>query len=165
MNEAYRLNKEMEAATALREALATDDIDVLRDAVEGETNLNEMIASTVLSIDEDMTLVAALKSHIDELKQRHARIAKRVDTKRAAVEQAMVIAERKTLELPTMTVTLKNRPKALVVVDESRIPAEYWRDRDPSLDRKALLDALKDGAVIPGADLDNGGVALQMRRN
>ena len=164
MSDTYRLHKEMEAARALREALP-DDEDLLRDSIESETNLNEIIQQTVLSLDEDMILETGLKEIVGALRQRHERIKKRIENKRAAIEQAMLIAERKTLELPTMTVTLKERPKGLVVIDESRIPGNYWIAQDPKLDRKTLLAALKDGAEIDGADLEEGGVSLQMRRN
>ena len=178
MTDTYHLHKEMEAARALREALGASpnpenrpfdddavDQELVRDMLEGETNLNEMIAQTVQSLDEDMILEIGLKEIVGALRQRHERIKKRIENKRAAIEQAMLIAERKTMELPTMTITLKDKPAALVVVDESRIPGDYWQPQDPKLDRKVLLQALKDGQTIDGADLDTGGVSLQMRRN
>lgn len=161
----YRLNKQMEAAHALREALATDDEDLLRDCIEGETSLQEMIGATVLSMDEDTILAGGLKEHVDALSQRLTRIKKRIETKRAAIEQAMVIGEVKSLELPTMTVSVKKRPDGLQITDEAAIPADWWKPQDPKLDKRALLTALKGGAAIPGAQLDNGGVSLQMRRN
>ena len=165
MNETYKLHKEMEAATALREALDQDDAELLRDAIEGETNLREMIQTTVLSLDEDMTLVDGLFDHIKSLQERLARLRRRVDYKRAAIEQAMTIAELKTLELPTMTATIRRLKPGLQILDEALIPSEFWKDKDPTLDRSALKKALDNGARIPGADLDNGSIALQLRRN
>ena len=161
----YRLNKQMEAAHALREALGTDDDDLLRDSIEGETDLHEMITTTVLSMDEDTILADGLKGHLDALNQRHQRVRKRIETKRAAIEQAMVIGELTSLELPTMTVSVKRRPPGLQITDEAAIPAEFWKPKDPALDKRSLLAALKDEKTVPGAQLDNGGVSLQMRRN
>ncbi len=164
MSEVYRLNKEMEAANALRDALSTDDDDLLRDMIEGETSLHEMIGKTVESLDEDTMLSDALKARIADLRTRADRIVARIATKRAAIEQAMVIGDVKSLELPTLTATVKRTTPGLQITDESIIPATYWKPKDPVLDKKALKDALKDGPV-PGAQLDNGGVALQLRRN
>lgn len=164
MSEVYRLNKETEAANALRDALSTDDDDLLRDMIEGETSLHEMIGKTVESLDEDTMLSDALKVRIADLRTRADRIVARIATKRAAIEQAMVIGDLKSLELPTLTATVKRTAPGLQITDESIIPASYWKAKDPVLDKKALKDALKDGSV-PGAQLDNGGVALQLRRN
>lgn len=174
----YRLNKQMEAANALRDALGASsdpekalfdddcvDHELVRDMIEGETDLHEMIAATVASMDEDSILSDGLKTLLDALKQRQDRIQKRIAVKRAALEQAMVIGELKTLELPTMTLTVRRTPPSLQITDESSIPPEYWKAKDPALDKRAVLAALKDGAAIPGAQLDNGGVALQLRRN
>ena len=119
----------------------------------------------MLSLDEDMTLVAGLAEHVKALQERLARLKRRVDYKRAAIEQAMTIAELKSLELPTMTATIRRLKPGLQIIDESLIPGEFWKDKDPSLDRSALKRALEDGARIPGADLDNGNIALQLRRN
>lgn len=164
MSELYRLNREMIAANALREALGTDDDDLLRDSIEGETDLHEMIAATVTSMDEDTMLADGLANRIYDLKTRAARIEKRIATKRAAIEQAMVIGDLKTLELPTITATVKRTTPGLQITDEAMIPEAYWKAKDPVLDKAALKKALKDGP-IPGAQLDNGGVALQLRRN
>ncbi|MGE0857439.1 MAG: siphovirus Gp157 family protein [Hyphomicrobiaceae bacterium] len=45
----------------------------------------------------------------------------------------------------------------------SRIPSEFWKPQPPRLDKKVVLDALKAGAVVPGAELSNGGETLSMR--
>lgn len=161
----YRLNKQMAAANALRAALSSEDEDLLRDCIEGETDLREMIQTTILSMDEDTILADGLKGHLEALTKRHQRIRKRIDTKRAAIEQAMVIGEVKTLELPTMTATVKRTAPGLQITDEAAIPGDWWKAKDPALDKRALLTALKGGAEIAGAQLDNGGVSLQLRRN
>ncbi len=124
-----------------------------------------MIRKTVLSMDEDTILADGLKAHMEALLKRHQRIRKRIDTKRAAIEQAMVIGELSSLELPTLTATVRRTPPQLQISDEAAIPPEFWKAKDPALDRKAVLAALKDGRKVPGAGLDNGGVALQLRRN
>lgn len=161
----YRLNKQMEAAHALREALDSDDEDLLRDTIEGETSLQEMIAATIDSMDEDTMLADGIAVRLADLTKRRDRLRARIATKRAAIEQAMVIGEVKTLEMPTMTATVKRTPPNLQITDEAAIPADWWKPKDPALDNKALLTALKGGAVVPGAQLDNGGVSLQLRRN
>ena len=174
----YKLNKEMEAATALRVALGAgenpesrlfddDPIDevLVRDTIEGETNLHELIKATMASMDQDTILIEGLVAHLDALKPRLERLKKRLLAKKAAVEQAMMIGEIKRLETPTGMLSIKATPRQLQITDEAAIPSDWWTAQDPKLDKRALLKALKGGAKIPGAQLDNGGIALQLRRN
>ena len=162
----HRLHREMNAAIVLKQSLKDtlgDDAEAMRDMIEGETSLHEMIEHIVLSMDEDEMLVVGLDARIAELQERKRRIENRIGSKRAMVEQAMVIGEIETLERPTFTLSLRRVPPKAEVTDESLIPSSYWQPQPPKLDKKALLSALKDGTIIPGANLSNGGIALQIR--
>ena len=79
----------------------------------------------------------------------------------------MVLTEQPALRLPSATISVTRRPPGLVIADEADIPAQFWVQPDPpapKLDKKALLAALNDNQVIPGAGLDNGSVSLTVRR-
>jgi hypothetical protein len=162
-----QLAKELHAAKELRQSLIAafgEDAELIRDTIEGETNLREAIAGVADSIREDETLTSGLEAMIDKLAERKQRIESRIATKRAIVLQAMSIGEIKTLELPDVTLTVKAIPRAVEIIDEAQIPAEFWKAREPTLDRKGIAAAIKEGRAIPGATLDNGGVTLQLRR-
>lgn len=179
------ISKEIQAALALREslkALHVNDAEAIADAVEGETSLLETIAAVDRSIIDDEAMVAGLTTTIAELESRKSRVQIRIERKRAAVEQALQIAERQTIELPTGTLTLKNVPPKLEIIDESKIPARFWKTADPTIDRTALTAAFKASVTeqvsarkagleppaaleIPGARLGNGGITLQIRRS
>ena len=49
------------------------------------------------------------------------------------------------------------------VVEESAIPAGYWRPQPPKLDRQAVLVALKDGVSVPGAALSSPAPTIAVR--
>ncbi len=166
MNEQYQLNKELNAAITLKASLAdmADDVELIADMIEGETDLNEMIGAVFLSIDEDEILVTGIDARTLELSDRKLRLKKRIDAKRASIEQAMSIGEIKKIEAATFTLSLKKVAAGLVINDESIIPTAYWKPQDPRLDKKAVKDALKDDKSVPGATLDNGGIALAIRR-
>jgi hypothetical protein len=168
MNAEQTISKEIAAARALHEALALvvgDDIEALRDTIEGETNLHEAIKDVIGSIREDEILVAGLTTIITDLEQRKGRLSERIARKRAAIEQAMQIGELKKLELPDCTLSLKSVPPGLEITDEAKIPSKFWKPQDPKLDRNAVKTALKEGEEVPGATLGNGGISLQIRRS
>lgn len=168
MNTEYQIAKQIAAAKALRETLAIalgDDADTMRDMIEGETSLHEAIASVMASIREDEMMSVGIGVMMDDLKKRLVRLNERISRKRTAVEQAMIIGELRSLELPDATLTIKAVPPKLEIVDEASVPAKFWFSREPELDRKAIKAALKDGEAVPGATLGNGSVTLQIRRS
>lgn len=164
------LEREMQAAQALKAALiATYDEDQIdgvtfRDAIEGETNLHEMIAGVMDSILECGIQEAGLREMITKLKARLDRVELQQSRLRACLEQALIVGEIKTMVLPDATITLKNTPPKVEIVNDMDIPAKFWDDRPPVLSRSRLSDALKAGETVPGATMSNGGVTLQIRR-
>lgn len=163
-----KLSKEIAAAKALRESIAImagEDEETIRDTIEGETGLHEAIAGVMVLIREQEILAAGIDVILKTMSARLSRAEARISRYRAAIEQAMQIGELKSLALPEATLTLKIVPPKLEIVDEAKIPSQFWKPRDPVLDRKAVGDVLKTGIAIPGAIMGNGGVTLQIRRN
>lgn len=165
------LAKESAAANALRQGLAlmTDDADAIRDTIEGETDLHEAIASVMEAITEDQIAIEGLTSMIGTMQERKERLSNRIDRRRTLIEQAMLIGGLQMLPLPDATLSIKTTPRQVEVFDESAVPAEYWKAKDPALDkaalRKALTDAAESGETIPGAMLGDPGITLQIRRS
>lgn len=167
MSTMRNLQREMEAAKIVKEqiaVLAGDDEDFIRDSIEGETNLFEIISALVAADGEDKALVEGLDHFADALDARKQRIKQRIETRRALLASAMEIAELKKLETPAGTISQTKVAPKPIVQDEADIPAEFWKPSDPKLDRKALGDALKEGRVIPGATMSNGGFTVTIRR-
>lgn len=168
MSQIVELEREVEAAKLLRAQLddiCASDPDFLRDAIEGETNVRELIAKIAAEEGEDKAIISALETFAEGLAARKDRIKARVETRRALLATALEVAGLKSLETPTGTVAItKVAPKA-ITTEESEIPSRFWKAQPPKLDRKALADALKAGETIPGATLSNGSQTVTIRRN
>lgn len=165
------LTREIAAAKALKESLAVhlgdgdEAILFLADAIEGETNLHETIRRVMAEVAEAEILEHGLSAMIDEYEARKHRIKKRISRLEACIEQAMMVGEIKRLTFPDVTLTLRNNPPSIEIVNEAEVPAAYWKARDPTLDKRAIAAAMKAGAVIPGAVMGNGSQSLQIRRS
>jgi hypothetical protein len=161
-----RLQRETEAARILREQLADlmdgDEI-AIRDTIEGETNLHELIASVAEDIATDEASVAGIKAHIETMKARKERLERRIEFRRSAILNAMSIGEVKKLELAIATLSRKPVPPKVQIVNEAEIPSQFWKRADPTLDKKAIADALKNNEQVPGATLSNGGETLAVK--
>ena len=133
------------------------------DTLEGLTDLHEMIATVVLSQLEDLSLAGALRERIGDMQERLVRFEDRAEKKRHIVLSVLERAGIKKLIKPEFTVSLRQTPRPLVVIDEKEIPPELWVFQPAKLDRRRLADALKSGRAVAGATLGNGGLTLSMR--
>ena len=145
------LSKEIEAAKILLSNLSelADDDDLRRDAIEGETNLFEAIKEAAKRVGEDEAAAAGIDEYINSLKARKDRLTERAKTTRHAIHVAMGIASLQRLETPIATASVAKVNPSVNVTDESAIPAKYWVDGEPKLDKKALLADLKANAGLP----------------
>jgi anion-transporting ArsA/GET3 family ATPase len=152
----------------LREQFPDEDDDGLADTLEGMSALPEQIGAVVRSSDLDMALVEAIAKRMKELEARQQRLTHRFDTKRRLVAEAMERAGLRRVEAYDATITLAQKPAAVIITDRAAIPAAYLRLPplvEPQPDKAAILAALKQGAEVPGAVLSNGGQRLSVRKS
>ncbi|MBO6755434.1 MAG: siphovirus Gp157 family protein [Roseibium sp.] len=170
-NAAHELYKESRKAATfvdgIKHLLGEDD-DLLHDMLEGETDLMTALQKAADAIDEENVLIDGMDKRIGEMQERKRLAKARVQHIKTLIEQALVMAgDMKTVRLPNMTITLRDRKPAPVIERESDIPSRFWIPQpppDPKLDKKALAEAMNGGAEVPGCHLDNGGVTLAFRR-
>lgn len=162
----HRMLREIKAAEAIKAGLlaVTDDEDAIRDTIEGETNLHEMVRGMLLSIEDDQLMVDGASARITDLQERKRRFEERIDSKRSLIEQAMLVGEIDKFEMDLATISLRATPQKAIVAEESEIPSEFFAPQPPKLDTKKLTAALKEGQAIPGASLSNGGRTISIRR-
>lgn len=143
--------------------LGADDDETLRDTLEGECNLTDLIEGALEQIALDGAALEGIAAHKQRLQSRESRLKKRIDNFRTALQTALDVAVLKTHEGAIGTITRKRISPSLVITSESDLPSEYFIPQEPKLDRKALTDALKDKQIVPGAELSNGGETIQIR--
>jgi len=140
------------------------DEQCLLDTLEGETEMYELLLAIEEMISEKEGEADYIKKRIEQFSIREKRIRSTIKTLKNVMLSAMDKAEIKTIKGPLATITMKSTARKLLIEDESEIPADYWIKQDPKLDKKKLLSDLKDKVLVQGANLDNGGISLQIRR-
>jgi hypothetical protein len=139
------------------------DEDALRDTLEGITDLQEMIAAVIRSALVDEALQAGLRTRLEDMRQRLARLEERGAKKRQLALEAMCEVGLKKLEQPDFTASTRVGLPSLVVVAEELIPTDYWVPQPAKLDRQSLLVQLKRGGEVAGAQLGNPKPTLAVR--
>lgn len=156
-----------EAAKALLLNIRTeigDDEDLALTAVEGETNLIEALTEALNRVLEIEAFEEAIALQQKALSQRKDRLGNQAERIRAAILNAMGSADMKKIELPRATLSRKAAPVKVVITSEADLPSAFLIEKtELRPDRKALLEAMKSGQKITGAELSNGGEQLSIR--
>ena len=139
------------------------DPELIDSAVAGETDLEEAMDAAVRRLMELDGLTNGIAGLMAGLKDRGERLEKQRDLIRECLVVAMEVAGRRKIETALATIFLRATPPKVEITDEQQIPRRFWKQPEPRLDKRALLDALKAKDAIPGALLSNGGVTLQIK--
>jgi hypothetical protein len=111
----------------------------------------------------DEALHAGLRTRLEDMKERLARLDERGSKKRQLALEAMLEVGLSKLEQPDFTASTRAGSPSLIVTTDDAIPPTYWVPQPPKLDRQALLYELKRGGEVPGAQLSNAKPALVVR--
>jgi hypothetical protein len=158
--------------------IAQEYNEILRLVDAGELT-QEMIADTLESIGAEfeakarncMMIVSQLDSDSDGIKTQIDRLKalqKSVDNSRENlvdyIKEQMISIGSERLDLGIFKLTVRAATKAVNVLDESKIPEQYWRVIPESkvVDKSALSAALKIG-IVDGAELVDGKRALLIK--
>lgn len=162
----HKLAEEAKAARQLIESLkAGDDEQLCADMVEGETGFYEAMDRVLSAMLDDEALASGIGDMIDKLAARKSAAEKRIKWRKGCIEVAMMHADipEKAVR-PLGTVSLKSTAPQLGDIDEAEIPSQFFKAQPPKLDKRGLLNALKDGADVPGASIKPAGKTLQIRK-
>lgn len=139
------------------------DDETLLDTLEGISDLPELIQGLIRSSLEDEVMISALKQRVEDMQARLSRLKDRFERKRELASWAMTNAEILKMQTADFTLSLRQGPPRLDVVDQDKVPSEYLVPQPPRLDRASLIGALKRGDVIPGAALIEGQMHVAVR--
>ena len=166
----YDLTAEAEAARLLlaemQRAGYGDDDELLADTVEGGTSFLEAVEAALAEMDQRTALADAIEARIKAMRDRKERVLASVERIRDAIATAIEASGVKLpLRLPSGTVSLRESPPSVVVIDEAVIPERFFDVKTTRLLSKARLrEALRAGDDVDGATLENIRQVLAVRR-
>lgn len=139
-----------------------EDEELRSDMFEGSTDIKEVLTELINIDTNAKMLIDGIKDHIEHLRKRSERFDHRKQVARKLIMQIMETANLKKLELANGTISVSNTPQSVQIIDESKIPDEYFRIKK-EIDKTKIKDALKDGVEIEGVQLSNGGSTIRIK--
>jgi hypothetical protein len=142
--------------------LAEDD-QLRADMVEGETDAFDFLSMLTRKIGQSRALAESINAYANDIKERGARIERRIEAFRALAFKIMHAADLKKAELPEATLSIRAGTQKVIITDEAALPDFACRfKREP--DKTLIKEVLQDGIVpVPGAVLSNAEPALSIR--
>ncbi|WP_316214911.1 siphovirus Gp157 family protein [Bradyrhizobium sp. SZCCHNR2035] len=143
------MEKELAAAGTLKHQLSEifgddHDLALLRDTLEGETDLLETLDRVLEQMAVDAANIAGIEKFATTLAARKKRLEDRYSTMETMLLNALTILEERRLERPLALIFTKAKPAKAVITDEAMIPSQFFKTPEPQLSKADLLRALKD---------------------
>jgi predicted nuclease with TOPRIM domain len=134
----------------------SDDREALQAMLDG---LEDAFDSKVESIVKLIRSKAAERDAIDEERQRLAnraeKLNKEVDWLQSYIQREMERLGKEKVKSALFNITIANCPPAVNILSESNIPDKFYilQPAKFNLDKRTLLEALKSGEVVQGAEI------------
>lgn len=145
------LQRETQAANELKAALQDtfkreleadpDNADIwqtIADTIEGATGVEEALGVCLDAIEDAQIMRDGIAARIQKLKSRDTRQHGTIEHLRGLMHMALIASGRKSIKYPIATVGWQNARPAVIVDDESKIPASYFKTPDPVVDKTAV---------------------------
>lgn len=137
----------LEMAEEMESEALVDTLASLQDAIEDKA---ENIAKLVKNLEAD---VKVIKEEEQRLAERRRAIEAKVERLKTYLQEQLETAGIEKVKRPTITVSIQNNPPSVDVIDETLIPADFLIPQPAKVDKKSILERLKNGEAIPGVTL------------
>lgn len=162
MGNAQQIILEAERIKAWLISQGEEDPELIRDMIEGETDLLAIRDWAIGKYLNEKTFVEAIKTRIDDIAARKTAAEKRMDKMKLIITDCMNATGEKSYRGAEATISITVQKPKLIVTDESRIPEKFWKVKR-EINKTDINKAFAEGEEIPGTALDNGGTSTTVR--
>jgi hypothetical protein len=154
---------QLEISRLLAAVPELEEDEVLRaDMIEGSTDAHAFLSEVVRRIQAAQATQVGIAAYLAELRERRERMERREEALRGLVFKVMGSAELPKVELPEATLSIRQGPRKVIVINEHEIPEDCQRIKiEP--DKVAIKQLLQAGNVVPGCILSNAEPVLTIR--
>lgn len=125
----------------------TDTLESIEDALEVKLENTAKIIRTWESES------VALKAEEDRLKKRRETRENGADRLKKYIFENMQKVKKEKIEGELFTLRLQKNPVKVNILNDKSIPANYLVEQNPTINKKAILEDLKNGIAVEGAEL------------
>ena len=137
----------LEMADQLDEETLVHTLESINESIEQKA---ENTAKLIRSIEAESDVISVEIKRLQDLKKTKDNKSTRI--KEYLQSELLKVSKRK-VQTPYFNIRIQNNPPSVRVTDESLIGKKYFVEQEPKLDKRSLLQALKSGESVAGAEL------------
>ena len=137
----------LELESEIDEQTFIDTLQSIDEAIEGKA---ENLAKVIKEIE---STVSVITNEISRLQSKKQALNNRVANLKTYLQGEMEKVNKTKVKGALFTVNIQNNPPSLKVENADKIPKSFYIEQEPTLDKKALKEAVKNGEVIEGVAL------------
>ncbi|WP_446662992.1 siphovirus Gp157 family protein [Geobacillus sp. CCR] len=139
--------KLLEMAEEMDSEAIVDTLEALQEAIEDKA---ENIGKLIRNLEAD---VKVIRDEEKRLAERRQAIENKIERLKSYLQEQLETAGIEKVKRPTITVSIRKNPPSVDVIDETLIPADFLIPQPAKVDKRAILERLKNGEHVPGAAL------------
>lgn len=147
LNAQYQELLDLISDTEVDHASFADTLESIEEAIEDKL---ENTAKVIKSLEAE---AKAIKVEEDRMKKRRQALENNAARLKDYAEQSLIATGKERIKGNTFTLRLQYNPPSVTIHDEKAIPAHYLIDQVPSIDKKGILEDLKNEIAVEGASL------------
>ncbi len=132
-----------------------DDPDIDMEAWNG--TLESIEGEIEVKADGYAAVIAKLNADIDQIKTMEKRLKARrdamansIDRMKSRLEDAMRLTGKTKFKTTFWSFNIQKNPESVVIDNQEAVPKEFLKYAEPTVDKTALKEALKNGADLEG---------------
>lgn len=150
MSTLYELNHNYRMVAEMIE----DGEEGLEDTLEAiEGSIEEKFENIIHIIRNAEVMVEAYKDEAARFKDKQKVEENKIKRLKEYMHNSLTATNKKKMQAGLHTVSVRNNAPSVDVLDENKIPKEYFVTKPAELNKKDLLKDLKDGKEVDGASL------------
>jgi hypothetical protein len=147
MNQMVRL-AEIERIAEMLAPFCDGDEQLFHDMMTGESAVDHVASRIWEQVARDTEILAGIKERKSILAERQSRLERRAEVGKAAIGEVLRRAKLKKLELPEVTLSVRDGKPKLEIADKDAVPTAFQR-ATYAPDKTAINEAFEDSDALP----------------
>lgn len=128
---------EMAQDETMDQKMIKDTMEGIEGEYEAKAEGYAMVLASLAANDE------ALKKEMEKMTEKRKIIKNNMDRIRKNLKESMIATGKRKFSTSLFSFRVQNAAPSLNILDEKKIPKDFWKPQDPILDKKALLAEVK----------------------
>ena len=147
LTENYRNLQDLLENPEIDQDLIEKALDEVEEQLEEKA---ENIAKLIKTLESEVT---GFKTEEKRLADRRKSLENRIAALKRYIDASMKATGKKRFKGQLFSFNIQKNPPSVNITDSTLIPKEYYIQQEPVLDKKTVLAELKNGVIVPGAEL------------